>query len=74
MMSEGIAMPLGALLMSIMVGWEIKPKTLLDEIHSGASGKIDGFFAFCIKFIVPLGMVLILLGQINDFFGLGIFG
>ena len=74
MMSEGVAMPLGALLMSIMVGWEIKPKTLLDEIHSGASGKIDGFFAFCIKFIVPLGMVLILLGQINDFFGLGIFG
>ena len=74
MMSEGIAMPLGALLMSIMVGWEIKPKTLLDEIHSGASGKIDGFFAFCIRFIVPLGMVLILLGQINDFFGLGIFG
>ena len=74
MMSEGIAMPLGALLMSIMVGWEIKPKTLLDEIHSGASGKIDGFFAFCIKFIVPLGMVLILLGQINDFFGLGIYG
>ena len=74
MMSEGIAMPLGALLMSIMVGWEIKPQTLLDEIHSGASGKIDGFFAFCIKFIVPLGMALILLGQVNDFFGLGIFG
>ena len=74
MMSEGVAMPLGALLMSIMVGWEIKPKTLLDEIHSGASGKIDGFFSFCIKFIVPLGMALILLGQINDFFGLGIFG
>ena len=74
MMSEGIAMPLGALLMSIMVGWEIKPKTLLDEIHSGASGKIDGFFTFCVKFIVPLGMALILLGQINDFFGLGIFG
>ena len=74
MMSEGVAMPLGALLMSIMVGWEIKPKTLLDEIHSGASSKIDSFFTFCVKFIVPLGMVLILLGQINDFFGLGIFG
>ena len=74
MMSEGVAMPLGALLMSIMVGWEIKPKALLDEIHSGASSKIDSFFTFCVKFIVPLGMVLILLGQINDFFGLGIFG
>ena len=73
MMSEGIAMPLGALLMSLMVGWEIKPKTLLDEIHVGANSKIDGFFTFCMKFIVPLGMVLILVGQIDTFFSLGIF-
>jgi len=73
MLSEGLAMPLGALLMSLMVGWEIKPKTLLDEIHQGTSSKIDGFFSFCIKFIAPLGMILILVGQIDTFFSLGIF-
>ena len=73
MLSEGIAMPLGALLMSLMVGWEIKPKTLLDEIHQGASSKIDAFFSICMKFIVPLGMILILVGQIDTFFSLGIF-
>lgn len=72
-LSEGIAMPLGALLMSLMVGWEIKPKTLLDEIHQGSTAKIDGFFSFCMKFIVPLGMLLILVGQIDGFFHLGIF-
>ena len=72
-LSEGIAMPLGALLMSLMVGWEIKPKTLLDEIHQGSTAKIDGFFNFCMKFIVPLGMLLILVGQIDTFFHLGIF-
>ena len=72
-LSEGIAMPLGALLMSIMVGWEIKPKTLLDEIHIGGSDKIDAFFTFCIKFVVPVGMLLILVGQIDTFFHLGIF-
>jgi NSS family neurotransmitter:Na+ symporter len=71
--SEGVAMPLGALLMSIMVGWEIKPKTLLDELHVGGGSKIDAFFSFCIKFIAPLGMILILAGQLNDFLGLGIF-
>ena len=71
--SEGVAMPLGALLMSIMVGWELKPKTLLDEIHIGCNSKIDSFFSFCIKFIAPLGMILILVGQLNDFLGLGIF-
>ncbi len=72
-LSEGLAMPLGALLMSLMVGWEIKPKTLLDEIHVGCGAKIDGFFTFCIRFIVPLGMILILVGQIDTFFHLGIF-
>ena len=72
-LSEGIAMPLGALLMSLMVSWEIKPKTLLDEIHSGATNKIDGFFSICMKVVVPVGMVLILLAQLNDFLRLGIF-
>ena len=69
MLSEGIAMPLGALLMSIMIGWEIHPKTVLDEIHLGASNKIDGFFCLCIKIIAPLGMLLVLSGQIASFFG-----
>ena len=73
MMSEGIAMPLGALLMSIMVGWEINPKTLLDEIQIGSKAKIAGFFSICMKFIVPLGMILVLVGQIDTFFALGIF-
>ena len=72
-MSEGLAMPLGALLMSIMVGWEIKPKTLLDELHIGSNAKIDTFFSICMKFIVPIGMALILLGQIDGFLHLGIF-
>jgi NSS family neurotransmitter:Na+ symporter len=72
-LSEGIAMPLGALLMSIMVGWEIKPRTLLDEINGGKKGKIDLFFSICMKFIVPLGMLLVLVGQIDTFFHLNIF-
>ncbi len=72
-LSEGIAMPLGALLMSLMVGWEIKPKTILDELHVGSSAKIDTFFSICVKFIVPIGMLLILVGQIDTFFHLGIF-
>jgi len=72
-LAEGIAMPLGALIMSIMVGWVIKPKTLLDELHVGGTDKLDGFFSFCMKFVVPVGMLLILIGQIDTFFQLGIF-
>lgn len=72
-LSEGIAMPLGAMLMSIMVSWEIKCSTLLEEIHIGGTNKLDGFFTFCMKFIVPVGMLLILVGQIDTFFHLNIF-
>ena len=72
-LSEGIAMPLGALLMSIMIGWEIKPKTILEEVHIGGTKKLDAFFSVCIKFLAPLGMLLILAGQLNDFFALGWF-
>ena len=72
-LSEGIAMPLGALLMSIMIGWEIKPKTILEEVHIGGTKKLDAFFSFCIKFVAPIGMLLILAGQLNDFFALGWF-
>ncbi|WP_312941294.1 sodium-dependent transporter [Oscillibacter sp.] len=69
MLSEGLAMPLGAMLMSIMIGWEIQPKSMLDEIHSGSGNRMDGFFSACMKIVAPLGMALILSGQISDFFG-----
>ena len=72
-LSEGIAMPLGAMLMSIMIGWEIKPQTILEEVHIGGTKKLDAFFSFCIKFVAPVGMLLILAGQLNDFFALGWF-
>ena len=68
-LSEGLAMPLGALLMSIMVGWEIGAKTVLDEIHQGSSVKwVDAFLTFCLMFVVPLAMAFILGGQIGDYF------
>ena len=73
MISEGIAMPLGAMLMSIMVGWEIKPKSLYGEIDSGYNGHIHGFYTFCIKYLCPVIMFFILLVQISTFFGLGWF-
>lgn len=73
MMSEGIAMPLGALLMSLMVGWEIKSKVVLDEVRLGCNTKIDTFFDICVRFITPLGLILVLLGQVDTFFSLGLF-
>ena len=69
MLSEGIMMPLGALLMSLMIGWEIGPEVVKDECEqSGHAMSGYGFFKFCVKFITPLCMILILYGQIKEFF------
>ena len=73
-LSEGIAMPIGALLMSIMVGWELKPQMIIDEIEAdGKPFKMRHFYSFLIRFIVPIGMLLVLLGQLDGFFALGLF-
>ena len=67
--SEGIAMPLGAMLMGLMVGWELKPKFILDEVHSGeSSGFFDKFYSFCVKVVVPVVMAFVLAGQVQGFF------
>ena len=69
MLSEGIMMPLGALLMSLMIGWEIGPEVVKDECEqSGHAMGGYGFFKVCVKVITPLCMILILYGQIKEFF------
>ena len=68
-LSEGVMMPLGALLMCLMIGWEIGPEFVKEEAEqSGHAMGSYGFFKVCVKFITPLCMVLILYGQIKDFF------
>ena len=69
MLSEGIMMPLGALLMSLMIGWEVGPEMVKAECEqSGHAMSGCGFFKICVKFITPLCMILILYGQIKEFF------
>ena len=67
--SEGILMPLGALLMCLCIGWELGPKMVDDECClEGQTFKMKGFFNICVKYITPLCMILVLYGQIKDFF------
>ena len=74
MISEGILMPLGALLMCICIGYELKPQFVDDECClEGNSFKSKTFFNICVKTITPILMVFILLGQIDQFFSLGWF-
>ena len=68
-LSEGVMMPLGALLMCLMIGWEVGPDMVKEECEqSGHAMSGYGFFKICVKFITPLCMILILYGQIKEFF------
>ena len=65
--SEGIAMPLGAMLMALLVGWELKPGFLLDEINGNKKCFFSTFYSICVKFVVPVVMAFVLAGQMIDF-------
>ncbi len=68
--SEGVAMPLGALLMSIWIGWFVGPKMVRDEVELEGhrmGSRLYSFFNFCIKFIVPIAMAFVLYGQVMEF-------
>lgn len=71
LISEGILMPLGACYCAIVI-----PTQLVDDeaTLNNAKFRTKGFYDFCIKFVAPVMMVLVLLGQLDTFFGLGMFG
>ena len=63
-------LPFGALLMSLLIGWKFKTKNLVvtECEQSGHKFWGYGFFNFCFKWVTPIGMVIVLIGQIMDFF------
>ena len=74
LLAEGIMMPFGALVMSIIVGWVIGKDAVVKEATlEGNKFHEVGMFMACTKIIAPIGMAFILLGQIDSFFGLGLF-
>lgn len=73
LLSEGLMMPLGAFLTAVIFGW-IHPDYLDDDIEQGGQTfKMKKYWHFCMKWIVPIIMALVLVGQIDGFFGLHIF-
>ncbi len=70
LLSEGILMPLGALVMSFAIGWLWKIDTVIEEAEQCGNrfwGK--DFFNVCYRFITPIGMAFVLYAQITGFFG-----
>ena len=70
MITEGILMPVGGLLMGLLLGWGF-PTLVKDECRAeGNRFRGEGFFRICYKFLIPLLLILVLYTQITSFFNL----
>ena len=69
MLSEGVMMPLGALIMSLLIGWKWGVKLLAEEVEVTPGAKLNGqcLISFCFKFVVPVILFLVLWAQLQDF-------
>ena len=69
-LSEGILMPVGSMIMAFAIGWIWKMDFVVEECEaSGHKFWGKAFFNICYKFITPIGMLFVLYGQLTDFFG-----
>ena len=62
--SNNIMMPIVALILSIFVGYVVKPKVVIDEVESSGKFRTKQMFVVVIKYIVPVCMAIILISSI----------
>ncbi|MBR2329453.1 MAG: sodium-dependent transporter, partial [Clostridia bacterium] len=69
-LAEGVLMPLGAMIMSILIGWVFGTKMVAEECEAcGKPFKAYKYFDVCFKYIVPVIMAIVLYAQVTSFLG-----
>ena len=69
--SNSVLMPIVAICTCIFVGFIIKPKTIIDEIRQSSTFGAAGAWAFMIKFVAPVLVLIILVTNILPYLGIG---
>ena len=61
-LSNNIFMPLVAILSCILIGWVVKPKTVIDEVtRNGEKFGRKKLYIVMVKFVAPVLLALLLL-------------
>lgn len=69
--SNSVLMPLLALIISIAVGWIIKPSFVVEEVESeGKAFRLKHAYVVLIKFVVPILLVVVLVSSVMNSLGL----
>lgn len=56
---SAILLPLGGLLMVLLVGWVLKPESMLEEINIGEGAKFNKYYTITIKYVAPVAIVAV---------------
>lgn len=65
-LSNNCLMPLVAVLTCILIGWGVKPKTIIDEVTEGGfKFRRKTLYIIMVKFIAPVMLVLLLLQSLG---------
>lgn len=65
--SNNIAMPIVALLTAVLIGYAVRPETVIDEVEKSGAFRSKKLYVFMIKFVVPVCMIVILLSSLFGF-------
>lgn len=66
--SNSFLMPVVALLTCILIGWVLKPKTIIDEItKNGESFGRKGLYVVMVRYVAPVLLLVLLLAGFNLF-------
>ncbi len=68
-LTSNILLPTGAFLLCIFTGWVLKTEEAIKEIESsGVKFKLANIWSILIKYVVPVGVLIILINSYIDFF------
>ena len=71
MLTEGLMMPLGAMLMCIVIGWKTGFGWMRDEVlQDGKVWKMEKFFQVCVRDVTPVLMLLVLVSLFLSYLGM----
>ena len=68
--SNNILMPIVALATSLLVGFIVKPRAVIDELEVSAPCKQKGFYSVMIRYIAPICILVILISSVLSAFGI----
>ena len=70
MLTEGLMMPFGAMVMCILIGWKVGFPWMKEEVLAdGKPWKLEKFFKVCVRFITPILMAFVLVSLFLSYLG-----